>query len=765
MKINTAEAADPGLQRIGAYGKLWGVLNYFHPVMGKGSVDGDSLFLKNIGQLLTDPSEANFKQSLDNLLIGVNDPQSVVITTANKDVGTVLTARNAFGVFALPGNLTYIALPQTAFNKFLPLDSILLKSRFKKVIVDLRSASINNDLGIKQYRLFVQPLIASMLNRSMILPTERSFFYKGLMRQDFPQDINLFDPDNYGNVAHLQVHQGLKNIAEGAYLLPEKAKKYSADQYCFVINRYTNVNSVKAVMALRNRGACRVVFDGRVPEYLYGTFYYQELPGGLTAKVRTSEVIYEDGTLGAKPDLIFEGKSDTSLNGLLIQNASMLLKRAGTRPGHLPVENTVFFRKPVTTTISNGTPDAAHRLLGLFNFWNTIHFFSPNKNLIAVDWETSLPYFVKQFLEADTDDKYFMALMELTAAIKDGHGILMNKLSGRSPKGFMDGNLPFACEQIDDKVYVTSIMPDPAQKTPLEALHYGDEVLAIDGIPVNSIISKWEPLLVASNSAGFRRELYATWFTAGSVGSKASVTVLQDGLEKTIILNRINRNDYYNLWGKVIRPMATPAVYPPNWKILDGNVGYIRMNRIYTKELDSVAMALKGCEKIVIDARGYPRDGSIGTNLAAYIARKTDTVSYDVFPFVTSPDLSKRQMLMEYAVIVPNANVLLKDKQYFLLVDEGIQSQGEWNVIAIQGVTKATTIGRTTAGANGMAVTVTLPGNYMTFFSGFGEYYMDHTPNQKNGVKLDLEVKKTLKAAINGTDDILARALLLIKGK
>jgi hypothetical protein len=43
-----------------------------------------------------------------------------------------------------------------------------------------------------------------------------------------------------------------------------------------------------------------------------------------------------------------------------------------------------------------------------------------------------------------------------------------------------------------------------------------------------------------------------------------------------------------------------------------------------------------------------------------------------------------------------------------------------------------------------MVVTVTLPGNYITFFSGFGEYYMDHNPNQKNGVKIDIQVKKTL---------------------
>ena len=518
-------------------------------------------------------------------------------------------------------------------------------------------------------------------------------------------------------------------------------------------------------MALRNRGRCRVVFDGPVPDYLYGTFYYQELPDGLKARVRISEVIYEDGTLGRKPDFVFEGQSDTALDAPVILQASILLRNAKTETNRLPVENTVFIRKLKPTSITKNNPDAPHRLLGLFNFWNSVNFFSPNKNLISVNWDATLPYFTDKFLAADSEDKYFMALMELTASIKDGHGILLNTITGRSPKGFMDGNLPFACEEIDGNVYVTSIIPDSTQKLPLSRLHYGDEVIAIDGIPVDSIIKKWIPLLVASNPGGFKRELYATWFTAGSAGSKASITVLHNGIRNTLALDRLNRNDYYNLWGKVVRPSAPPAFFPPNWKILEGNVGYMRLNRIYSRELDSVANALKNCSKIIIDARGYPRDGSIGSKMAAYIARKTDTVAYDVFPFLTSPDLKKRQMLIDYSVIEPVPDLHLKKQQYYLLVDEGIQSQGEWNVIAIQGVTKTTTIGRQTAGANGMAVTVTLPGNYITFFSGFGEYYTDHTPNQKNGVKIDVEVRKTLRTALNGDDDILAKALKIIKEK
>lgn len=754
-----------GLERIGAYGKVWGVINYFHPEMGKGRLSGDSLFLKHLAHLPDDPSAINFKQSISNMLGELHDPQTSIIESVVPISEIKPTARKAYDYHLLPARQLYVALPQTAFTKELNTDSILTKSSYNNIIIDLRNANFNNDLGLKQYKLFVQPLIAGIIRNTMLLPTERSFFYKGLMRQDFPQDINLFDPDKEGNVDHLQVHKGLRNISEGAYVLPDTAKKYSSYQYCFIINRFTNINSVKALMALRNRNRCRIVFDGSSPEYLYGTFYYMNLPDQLVAKIKTSEIIYEDGTLGCKPDLVIRGQPDTTLNSPLVKAACDLLNSPIHKQSDKSIENTVLIRKPANDYSTTYTPEVRLRLLGLFNFWNAINFFSPNKNLIAVNWHSTLPYFVTKFLIADSEDKYFMALMELTASIKDGHGILLNTVTGRCPQGFMDGNLPFACDQIADKVYITSIMPDSAQKPALSQLHYGDEVITIDGLPVIAIIKKWEPLLVASNSAGFKRELYATWFTAGATGSEAKITIVRDRHQKSIVLKRINRNDYYNLWGKVIRPLNSPPVFPPYCRILKGNIGYLRMNRVYTSELDSLANLLKDCKKIIIDARGYPRDGDVGTNFATYIASKTDTVSYDEFPFVTSPDFKKRQTLIDYSIIEPNPNPNLKHQQYYILVDEGDQSQGEWNIIALQGVTKAVTIGRTTAGANGMAVTVTLPGNYLTFFSGFGEYYMDHTPNQKNGVKIDIKVKKTLKAAINGEDDILAKALSVIANK
>ncbi|WP_461102829.1 S41 family peptidase [Spirosoma koreense] len=158
-----------------------------------------------------------------------------------------------------------------------------------------------------------------------------------------------------------------------------------------------------------------------------------------------------------------------------------------------------------------------------------------------------------------------------------------------------------------------------------------------------------------------------------------------------------------------------------------GSRAQVTINRLYSWQLDSIANYLTDCPVILLDCRGYPRDSQFGSHLASYIAHKPDTVALNRFPFLYSPNPSQQLTSTEYQIIQPSRNALLKHKRYILLVDEGVQSQGEGNVISLQGVSQSITVGTPTAGANGMAITLKFPGQYFSFFSGFGEYYPDNT--------------------------------------
>ena len=327
---------------------------------------------------------------------GIIDKKGNSIHTADITPDLKLTSLNT-------GTL-YVAAPQNAFKKQSTLDSILTPEAItshRSFIIDLRNAAIDHNAGLKQYTQFLQPLVAKLIDRTLILPTARSFYYKGLMREDFPHDINILPQDENGEiVGQLQVHYGIRNVSEGGYLLSKQDISLKSKRFCFIVNRYVNVNTLKALLALRHRNLCNIILQGEMPDYVYGDFYRMELPDNISVKIRTSELIYEDGTLGSAPDthILFEPGTDSQQ--LFIKEARRLFSHAIKHSLSKQVENAVFIRKPQFDYPSNGVPDPQLRLLGLFNFWNAIYYFSPNKNLIPVNCYKSIPIFIPNFIMA-----------------------------------------------------------------------------------------------------------------------------------------------------------------------------------------------------------------------------------------------------------------------------------------------------------------------------------------------------------------------------
>lgn len=762
-RVDTPSHYDSAaIHRIADFGRVWGVIRYFHPLAGKGKLDTDSLVIDYLEPLLASPTPASFQRVLAQVFTRLGDPQSKIIDQNSLPTNTTWFKERPHLVHQhLPTGASYLALSQQACQKPIQTDSLLEQlARQSMVVIDLRNERIDNALGLTQYTQFVQPLISQLIEQPLVLPTARSFYYHGLLRQDFPDELNLLPTEKDGRMdQHYQVYFGLRNMSEGVYLPVNPLKKRIKTKICFLINRFVNVNSLKAIMALHHRQGCRVILEGDMPEYMYGECYRMTLADGVSVKIRTSEVIYEDGTLGSDVDQRLNEQADTAWQSPLIRQAVQLLHQPLPPLSPKAVQNTVYIRYPQSDYPVDKAPSAVLRLLGLFNGWNTIHYFSPNKPLLALSWEKALPRFIPQFLAASTDSLYFMALMNLTGSLRDGHSILISKRGGRSPKGILDGNLPIGVKVFGQKTYIINVLADTTQVSTLAQIQPGDELVRIDQLTPAQLAAQWRDYLPASNQAGFEREFYMTWLTVGRVGSRAQVTLKRNGQYRTVWLRRILRDHYYSLWGRT----APSPKLPPYMSRLAGNIGYLRINRLYSSQLDSIANYLKDCPVVLLDCRGYPRDSQFGSHLASYIAHQPDTVALNRFPFIFSPNPGQQLTSTEYQIIQPSGNALLKQKRYILLVDEGVQSQGEGNVIGLQGVTQSITVGTSTAGANGMAITLRFPGGYFSFFSGFGEYYPDNTPNQKLGVKLDKKVPLTLRGYLDARDEIYEHGLRLAK--
>lgn len=75
------------------------------------------------------------------------------------------------------------------------------------------------------------------------------------------------------------------------------------------------------------------------------------------------------------------------------------------------------------------------------------------------------------------------------------------------------------------------------------------------------------------------------------------------------------------------------------------------------------------------------------------------------------------------------------------------------------------TIGSQSAGANGNISKFTLPRGILGAFSGLGWYYPDGWGVNRQGVKIDHEIRPTLEGIRDGRDEMLEAALSLIEEK
>jgi C-terminal processing protease CtpA/Prc len=98
-----------------------------------------------------------------------------------------------------------------------------------------------------------------------------------------------------------------------------------------------------------------------------------------------------------------------------------------------------------------------------------------------------------------------------------------------------------------------------------------------------------------------------------------------------------------------------------------------------------------------------------------------------------------------------------------IVINELTQSSAEYHTMAFRVAPNAVVLGSTTAGADGNVSTIMLPGNIRTMISGIGVYYPDGTETQRVGIIPDIEMQPTIKGIKNGEDELLDRAIEIIK--
>ncbi len=394
-------------------------------------------------------------------------------------------------------------------------------------------------------------------------------------------------------------------------------------------------------------------------------------------------------------------------------------------------------------------PDAGFRLLSLYRYWNLVKYFFPYCNLIGEDWNSILPEFIPTFINAKDSLEYVLACQKLIANVHDTHANVwgMNKaLEAYRGKYYP----PFSAIFIEDKLVVRNFYTDTAGIKQLVAK--GDIITAIDGKSIEACIKEVLPLTPASNYSTQLRDI--PYHILRGQTDKVSITVIRNNKEETIHIPRYEA-----------KLLNSKVDYDPNpldssYKVIKGDIGYVFPGKYKNEQLPAIMNAFKNTKGIIVDFRCYP-SSFMPFTFGEYIKQKKS-------PFVVFTVGSlEHPGLFTFQKELSNGG---KYKDYYkgkviVIVNEQTQSSAEYTTMAFQSAPNVTVIGSTTAGADGNVTRFSLPGGVYTMFSGIGVYYPDKTETQRTGVKIDIVIKPTLQAYKEGKDELLEKAIELIRNQ
>lgn len=384
--------------------------------------------------------------------------------------------------------------------------------------------------------------------------------------------------------------------------------------------------------------------------------------------------------------------------------------------------------------------DDGLKLIGLFRYWNIIEYFFPYKHLIDQEWDNVLKTSIPEFLKADDELSYKLAVLQLIREIQDTHGNM-----GRGDKvlnRFFGQNIaPISLQFIQDKAVVVKTYPQLPSKSKIKV---GDVISKVNGIPVTDLVREKLAYTPGSNKTvqlrAVARKLLRT--------NENSITLsIEDGK------NDFNEEvvsvpyDEINFWDKGIA----------SHKELENNIGYIYPGSLRKGEIHDIMKAFIHKKGLIIDLRCYPSD-FIVFSLGKYLMpQPTEFVKFTMGSLLLPGKFTFSDPLK-----VGEDNPDYFKGKVVILVDPSTISQSEYTAMALRVAPNAMVIGHTTAAADGNVSSIVLPGNIRTMISGIGVHYPDGTETQRIGIVPDLEIEPTIAGIRKGRDEVLEKAVHLI---
>ena len=433
---------------------------------------------------------------------------------------------------------------------------------------------------------------------------------------------------------------------------------------------------------------------------------------------------------------------DKTLLGDKLANELDRIKNAKREDSHHYVEFALcpLFKKEMAYD-NLSFPDVGYRLLALYRYWNIIQYYFPYRYLIE-NWHGVLHQFIPQFINASDELEYQLALLRLITRINDTHAKIGGSRSQIISNFKGENIVPVRIQFIEERPVVVEHFSSH-YKIPLKI---GDILLSVNNIPIDSIIKSKRNYIPASNEPSFLRNVAYELLRTNS--DKLLVEYEQD--------NKIYRDTLACYPVKTIGIGYISQRPQPLVKTLNTNITYLYLGSTLGGEIPNIKT-----KNLIIDLRCYPSGGVKGywefeQLYPQSVPFATPTYGSIIYPgmfIFNSPEKT------EY-----NASNYFRGKTV-VLINEISQSASEFLAMKYRSAPNVTLVGSVTAGADGNASQIPLPGGIYTIISGVGIYYPDGTETQQVGIVPDIEVKPTITGIIEGRDEVLEKAIEFLSSK
>lgn len=379
------------------------------------------------------------------------------------------------------------------------------------------------------------------------------------------------------------------------------------------------------------------------------------------------------------------------------------------------------------------------RLLTLFRYWNIVEYFFPYKYQTDTQWEDVLNKMIPKFIAPESEEAFHLAMLELITSIDDSHGGFITE---KTKDFFGHYWVPVSIVLIDGNAVVTGFYDEKLAGK--DDLRIGDVITKVNGEIVETIFMENAKYIYGSNMA--RKKAKAHFAVFNGASDSVEIEFIRNNNTYTKSVKRYLYKEFKS------REKNKPKIYD----VLENNIGYVDMGQLKVADVGRVMKSLVNTKALILDIRSYPK----GTlyKIANYISSRENEFFKAIYPDLDYPG----KFIWSNGVQCGQNGALKYKGKVVLLVNEGTQSHAEFTAMCLQTGDHVTTIGRQTSGADGNVSRIRMVGGYKTMISGIGIFYPDHSETQRKGVKIDIEVRPTVKGIIEGRDEVLEKAIEFI---